>query len=303
MIDRTGSVGPGRRGGQAARHWALSVAVLIIALLPLAGCAGPSRPRHDLRLAGAQIPVELVESWLKRADQARFRVERVTFTQSATGFEALLDGRCDLACTDRPPDPREMEAFTGRDLRRAALAYYAYALYVHPSNPVDQIFVRDVRKIFGREVTGWDALGGAPGAIHLYGPPKDSRGGLQLAQISGAFFGRGWTVCESDEELLAAVAADPLALAFGRAGLGGALRPLAIEMRKGDPPIPPTPVNLAGDRYPLTKMIYVYWLEPPAPAATAAVEFLMSPIGQAAIRDTDLVPLTAPPDAAAPARQ
>ncbi|HUU97688.1 MAG TPA: hypothetical protein VM487_18285, partial [Phycisphaerae bacterium] len=54
------------------------VAVALGLLVAVTGCTAVAPP-HAVRLslAGAQIPLELVESWLRDADEFHFQTERV----------------------------------------------------------------------------------------------------------------------------------------------------------------------------------------------------------------------------------
>ena len=131
-------------------------------LLGLFGCsAGRPPPLIQLRLTGAQIATELVESWLREARSYRFQLVRTTNpTWSQVGFDALARGECDLACTDRPIEPRELAAFGNRQVQGYRVAWYGYALYVHPDNPLDSIFAKHFSLLLQRRVTDWKELAG-----------------------------------------------------------------------------------------------------------------------------------------------
>ncbi|MCP5117278.1 MAG: hypothetical protein GY953_41160, partial [bacterium] len=142
------------------------------------GCQlSPGRPLLRLRTGGAQIATRLVESWLEDARGYNFELEHPEFpTWSDRGFGLLLAGECDLACTDRPISETERKKFADRKIQGYRVAFYGYALYVHPDNRLDSIFSRHIRMVFTKRLSDWKQLAGEEvpgleGPINLYGPP------------------------------------------------------------------------------------------------------------------------------------
>ncbi|MEW6197069.1 MAG: substrate-binding domain-containing protein [Planctomycetota bacterium] len=295
--------------------------LMLAAVVLVTGChQGP--PAVKVRLAGAQIPVELVESWLRDAKSPAFFTEQVTPVYlSQHGFENLARGECDLACTDRTITPRELALFAERPglaahgareeasgqaadggvrasrppLAARRVAFYGYALYVHASNPLDSVFARHLRLIFQKRITDWQQLAGeqvpqCQGPINLYGPAKETRAGMVLSPIANIWFANPtWRVFDSDTEIVAQVAADPLGLGF--AGIGhddAGVRYLGLRMEERGPPAFPSLEEVETERYGLAKLIYVYYLEPPSPAVQAALDYLFSDAGRRVIEGTDL---------------
>jgi len=268
-------------------------------LTALSGCATTGwADRIPVRLTGAQIPTELVESWLDGAKGYDFVPERpVNPTWSQVGFQALARGECDIACTDRRVEPRELEQFAGRELRGYRVAFYGYALYVHPDNPVDSIFARHISLVFQKKITDWKELaGGTPpiweGPIRLYGPHKMTRGGDILMRQANVWFAQPtWETLDSDAQIVERVAADPQALGFASIGFEDGVRYLGIRMRRTGKPAFPSLEEIEREDYGLAKVIYVYFVAPPDRAAAAVLEYLFSPEGQQAIEQTQVWPI------------
>lgn len=263
-------------------------------ILALSGCRlGSVSPTARLRITGAQIATELVDSWLRDARDYRFVVEQVGAPSwSQVGFQALARGECDLAVTDRPLEERERELFGDQEVRGLRVGFYGYALYVNRANPLDSIFAKHITLLFQRKMRDWRELGGnefpLEGPIHLYGPKKVTRGGNVLMQQARIWFAEPtWEACDSDAEIINRVAEDPLGLGFASVGLDGRVRYLGIRMRRDGPPVFPSLEDIEADRYGLAKVIYVYFVEPPSPAVNAAIEYLFSADGQRAIEETD----------------
>ncbi len=272
--------------------------VLLIASLFAAGC-GAGRPATRLRLAGAQIPVELIESWLRECRAPAFVSEQVAPVYlSQNGFEHLRTRTCDLACTDRPLTERERAAFGDRSITGRRVAFYGYALYVHPSNPLDAIYAGHMKLVFQRRISDWSELAGNQipsfgGKIKLYGPAKSTRAGMVLSPLARIWFAEAtWEVLDSDAEIIARVADDPLALGFAGIGYEEGVRYLGLRMERYDKAAYPSLEEIESERYGLAKLIYVYYDDPPTPAVQDALDYLFSDAGRAAIEDTDLWPVS-----------
>jgi ABC-type phosphate transport system substrate-binding protein len=266
---------------------------LFLLLAPLSGCMPPrAAPRVEIALAGAHIPVELVESWLRDARRVRFATRRVQFYLSQHGFQHLARGTCDLACTDRTPTPDERRAFGELELEGYRVAFYGFGLYVHPSNPVDSIFARHLSLVLQRKVTNWSELGGPDLPIRVLGPRKSTRGGDILARQARIVISDAtWDVLPSNTEIVDAVASDPAALGFAAVGLDQGVRYLGLRMERAGAPAFPSLEEIEEDRYGLAKVIYVYAVAPPNAAARSAIDCLFSEEGQDALRSSEVWPI------------
>lgn len=96
----------------------------------------------------------------------------VTFnpTGSGAGIQAVMDGRSEIGLSSRALTESELS----KGLTATVLAYDGIALIVHPENPVKNLSMSEVQKIFTGKVTSWSALGGADLKIVLIGRESGS---------------------------------------------------------------------------------------------------------------------------------
>lgn len=286
-------------GAPSLQRWGReSIALVALAGTLLSVAVGGCRaydppPTFRVALAGAQIPVELVASWLADAKECRFEVEQVgPVYLSQHGFENLRAGRCDLACTDRRITSREYAEFGERALRGYRLAFYGYALYVHPDNPTDSMFAGHLSLLFQKKITDWKEIGPYEGPIRLIGPEKASRGGEILARQARIWFDTPtWEPLPSDAAIVEQVAADPHALGFAGVGFDQGVRYLGLRMRRNAPPAFPSLEEIESERYGLAKVIYVYLPAESSATAAAALDYLFGARGQAAMASTRVWPI------------
>ncbi len=299
---------PSVRGRSAiAKHAAPQLLLIGMTLAAVAGCGHTGRPAVHLRLSGAQIPTEMTASWLDDARGRGFTIEKVwPLNYSQSGFSKLAAGTCDLACTDRRLSSTELEQFGDRRVRGHRIAFYGFGLYVHLDNPLDAIFAGHLELVLREQITDWQQLAGDAvdwqGPIQVYGRAKDTRAGMHLSHMARILIAEPtWEVKPTDQAVIAAVADDPRALGFANIGYDDAdVRYLGLRMERTGPAAYPSLEEIESERYGLAKLIYVYHIEPPTPAVQAALDYLRSEVGAAAIRDTDMWPVD-PPRSALPA--
>ena len=93
----------------------------------------------------------------------------VTFTYnptgSGTGITAVKEGRCDIGLSSRALKEEEKADV----LQETILALDGLAVIVHPQNPVSDLTVEQIAKIYTGEITIWKEVGGDDAEIVLIG--------------------------------------------------------------------------------------------------------------------------------------
>lgn len=82
-------------------------------------------------------------------------------TGSGTGITAVAEGRCDIGLSSR--DLKDEEKAKG--LKATILAYDGIAVIVNPENPLSDLDVETIAKIYKGEITNWSEIGGNDGEI------------------------------------------------------------------------------------------------------------------------------------------
>ena len=93
----------------------------------------------------------------------------ITFTYnpigSGSGIKAVQEGRCDIGLASRNLKAEETES----GLTETVLAYDGIAVIVNPENPVADLSVDTIAKIYTGEITNWSEVGGNDVEIVLIG--------------------------------------------------------------------------------------------------------------------------------------
>ncbi len=91
----------------------------------------------------------------------------VSESGSGNGAKSMVNGTCDVAIMSRPMKESEFKAAADKGIQPVAhvAALDGLPILVHPSNPVQDLTVEQVRKIFLGEITNWNQVGGPDKAI------------------------------------------------------------------------------------------------------------------------------------------
>lgn len=86
-------------------------------------------------------------------------------TGSGSGIQAVTEGRCDIGLSSRAL--KDDEKASG--LVETVLAYDGIAIVVSPENPVSDLAVDTIAKIYTGEITNWKDVGGSDAEVVLIG--------------------------------------------------------------------------------------------------------------------------------------
>ena len=141
----------------------ISLLTATFLMLTLAACGAAERNESSAALSGTvstdgSTSMEKVIGGL--GEMFMERNNGVTFTYnpsgSSTGIKAVQEGRCDIGLASRKLKAEETES----GLMETVLAYDGIAVIVNPENPVADLDVATIAKIYTGEITNWFELGG-----------------------------------------------------------------------------------------------------------------------------------------------
>ena len=146
-------------------------AVCVMAMF--AGCGKQSGTNVTGTVAtDGSTSMEKVIGSLKETFEADNKGINVTYnpTGSGSGITAVAEGRCDIGLSSRDlKDEEKAKGLTG-----TVLAYDGIAIIVNPENPVSDLTLEDIAKIYTGEITNWKEVGGNDAEIVLIGRESGS---------------------------------------------------------------------------------------------------------------------------------
>ena len=288
-----------------------------------------------IRIAGDTSMKSIVQAWEARYAAihpgARFDND---LRGTDMGMGMLYGGKADIALLGRESNQVEDDSFL-HSLQYTPVAVhlmtgsldlpnktYAPVFYVAKDNPLTQITLVELDKVFGcgqdgnaRPARTWGDLGlggrwkSAP--IHVYTFDTRTGTGLFLVhRLQGASKKMNWdflrefadierpdgSIYEAAEQTVDALLKDPFGLASASLRYGSpSIRTLALASGKDAPFVLPTRETLIDQTYPLARLTYALIDQPPGkplPAAPAEfLRFVLSEEGQAMIVPHGFLPL------------
>ena len=148
-------------------------------------------------------------------------------TGSGSGITAVTEGRCDIGLSSR--NLKDEEAAKG--LKATVLALDGIAIIVNPENPVSELSLEQIAKVYTGEITNWSELGGNDAEIVVIGREAGSgtRDGFEsITKTADACVYRQELTSTGD--VITSVAQNPDAIGYASlASVGDSVKTLVVE--------------------------------------------------------------------------
>ena len=138
------------------------VLALMMALSACSFAAAESTVSTDGSTSMEKVVGALGEYFMEQNPGAAFTYNP---TGSGSGIAAVQEGRCDIGLSSRALKDEEKAS----GLAETVVAYDGVAIIVHPDNPVADLSVETIGKIYTGEITNWKDVGGNDAEIVVIG--------------------------------------------------------------------------------------------------------------------------------------
>jgi phosphate transport system substrate-binding protein len=200
---------------------------------------------------------------------------------STAGIQAVLTGASQVGMSSRKLEESE------KDLIAIPIIYDAIAVIVHRTNPLDDLPMDQIRKIYAGKITRWKEVGGTDRAITLVTREEGSgtRETFQnLVMGKNEEVSLGALVQDSNGAIRQVVADDPNAIGFISLGLvNDRVKALKIDG------IEPNLENIRTHLYKIIRPFLFVFKSPPQGVAKEFLDYVLSPAGQKLLVQEGLV--------------
>lgn len=290
-------------------------ALLLVGILALAGCGGPTPAPDDgdagepasrvmYQLGGSDSEVNLVQ---RLTEVFSGENPNITFAVSGggsgTGIASLIDGQLDVANSSRPMKDQELAdaRANGVDPRPFIFAQDGLAVIVNANNPVDALTVDEIGAIFAGDITNWSEVGGPDAPISLYG--RQSTSGTYvyfMENVVKGDYSEHKKMQSGNAAIVEGVIAEDAAIGYiavGYATDGGAvvagLKVLEVAPDANSPAATPLDLtNIMEERYPIVRPLFHYVDGRPEGGLAEYLEFVISDQGQDIVLAEGFFPIT-----------
>ena len=219
---------------------------------------------------------------------------KVSESGSGNGAKSILNGTCDIADMSRGMKDLEFKACAEKGIQPVAhvIALDGLPILVHPSNPVKDLTVEQVRKVFAGEITNWKELGGPD--LKIVTISRDTNSGtyetFENMVMSKQEIHKGCEYVTSNGQMRQRVQSTPAAI--GYAGLGFVDKTVKALKVNG---IYPSAETVQSGEYPVARPLFMYTNGYPK-LGSPLYQFItiyLSEDGQEMVEEIGFVPVTA----------
>jgi phosphate transport system substrate-binding protein len=286
----------------------LSLMAIFTIMQLLNGCGGGEvarsaatptpAPSNKLAIYGSTtlLPIaqKAVEAFQKRKPEIKISL---TGGGSLSGINALVDGYADIAMSSRAMKDEEKEKMQqkrGKPAKETIVAWDGIIPIVHPSNPVKNLTIAQLKDIYTGKVTDWGQVGGKRGAIIVVS--RDFTSGTHEAWAELVL--NNEPVAASAQEksssgaVLEMVASTPNAIGYDGIGYvegDDRVKRVRVEGQAA------SASSILDRSYKIARPLYLFTRENSNPTVVEFLNFVVSPDGQVLIREAKFVPLSQRP--------
>ncbi len=291
----------------AMKRWALilmlSGALLAAACTSKSEAAAGQGSGDYIENKGSDTLVNLALAWAERYQVEHPDIQiSVTGGGSGTGFTALINGTIDIANASREIKAEEVKQAeaAGFEPVEFTVANDAIAVIVNPENPVTQLTMEQISRIYKGEINNWSEVGGDDRPIvrlsresnsgtHVYFLEEVIRLGKKDDK---SIFSADTLLLPSSEGIIAEVRDNPNAIGYD--GLGYVtkeVKMVGVAVADGKPYVLPSAETVKNGAYPISRSLYMYTRGQPAGAIKDYLDWIVSPEAQDIVTQLGFVPI------------
>ena len=249
-----------------------------------------------ITVKGSDTMVILAQKWaevyMKENPSAAIQV---TGGGSGVGISALINGSTDIANASRKMNATEKDKLKERYNTlgvEVACAKDGITIYLHPSNKVKELTIKQLSEIFKGNIKNWKEVGGDDAPIKLYG--RENSSGTYVFFQENVVKGDYAPSCQTLPGTAAVVNAVKKDL--NGIGYGGAAYAEGIEIckvKKDDKSLAyaASAETIKNNQYPITRFLFMYLKSKPTGALKSYIDWILSPEGQKLVVEMGYFPV------------
>jgi phosphate transport system substrate-binding protein len=277
---------------------------VIILLTSLAGCGrndtqgGADETQQYLMIKGSDTMVHLASTWAESYMDANPNAEiSVTGGGSGTGIAALINGTTDICAASRSMKEKEYQlaSANGAQPQEFVVARDGIAVVVNPTNPVGELSVEQIGKIYTGAYTNWNHVGGPNENIIVLS--RESSSGTYVFFQENVLKKKDYTqsarLMPATSAIIQSVSTDTWTI--GYVGLGYAMEAgskvqmLSVKAASNSPAIVPSEETVSSGDYSIARPLHLYTTGAPQNLVKNFIDYCLSVAGQKIVRETGYV--------------
>jgi phosphate transport system substrate-binding protein len=294
------------------RAWLLAAALILIIFSGCNDTAESTKSNQNKNQTqtivnkGSDTLVNLALAWAEKYHELHPEVEiSVTGGGSGTGIAALINKTVDIANASRQIKPEEIQQAktNGVDPVEHVVARDAIAIVVNPSNPVNNLTIRQLSDIYSGKINNWKEVGGEDRVIVRLS--RETNSGTHVFFLENVirlgdpnnktFFSADTLLLPSSEGITAETRDNPNAIGYD--GLGYVtpeVKVVAVSKSDAGLFVMPSADSVNSGQYPIARDLYMYTNGQPTGVDLNYINWIMTPEAQDIVTQLGFVPIKSP---------
>ena len=250
--------------------------ILAIVIFGMTANAG-----EKITVKGSDTMVILAQRWAEQyMNKKGGTTIQVTGGGSGTGISALINGTTDICNSSRPMKSGEIQKLKERFGTMGVeipCAKDGITLYLHPSNPVDNLTMEQLKEIYTGKITNWNQVGGPDARIIVYS--RENNSGTYVFFKDHVLKGKDYTASAQSlpgtAAVVNAVSKDKYGIGYGGAAYAQGVKECKVNG------VLPTAENIKSNKYPISRYLYMYLRSKPSGEMKSFIDWILGSEGQA----------------------
>ncbi|MBF0614973.1 MAG: phosphate ABC transporter substrate-binding protein [Magnetococcales bacterium] len=285
------------------QHARFVAATLVVGLAT--GYTQEVSARTMIQNKGSDTLVNVAQAWAEAYQKVKPDVAvAVTGGGTGTGIAAMINGTVDMANASRTMKEKEIAEAkkNGVTPKEHVVGYDALAIFVHKSNPMTSISIKQLAEIYGDggKFDNWSKLGvQVPGCqrnqIIVVNRQNNSGTYVYFQEAvlgEGKDFRLGTKDMHGSKDVIDLVEKTPCAIGYsGLAYDSPHVKKLPVTKDENAKPVEATMANAIAKIYPIARPLFMYTKGEPTGEVKTYLEWIVSDVGQCIIEEKGYAPI------------
>ena len=267
------------------------ISIFILSLVIFSSCSYKPVEVAVIKIKGSDTMMELTENLAQEYMKQHPGISvYVDGGGTATGIKALINNEVDICTASRnlkPDEAKVLADYYGTLGMFFLVAKDALSIYLNPDNPVKDLTIEQLRKIFECSIKNWKELGGLDQPIIpvIRNPNSGTHLYFKEHILGGDDYCTNAVVEPTTRSVIDFISENENAIGYGGMGYKGDIFDAKIEG------IEPSEKNSQNDTYPITRYLHFFTTKIPDGAVKDFIDWVLSPDGQKIVESSGFIPL------------
>lgn len=273
------------------RNIYLAVAILLFSVISMSFMT-----TEKITVKGSDTMVILAQKWAELYMKKNQGVSvQVTGGGSGVGISALINGSTDIANASRTMKQSELEKLKSRYGSLGVeipCAKDGITIFLHATNPINELTLKQIGQIFSGKITNWKEVGGSDTEIKLYG--RENSSGTYVFfkdNVVKTDYSPSCQTLPGTAAIVNAVKKDKYSIGYGGAAYAEGVKHCKVKKDDKSTAYEPSVENIKTNNYPITRYLYMYLRNKPTGAIKIYIDWILSAEGQKVVTEVGYFPV------------